>query len=112
MLQAAGIEHMRKVICEEEPKTPSTRLSKTSVEESMESALRRKTSVRALQRRLHGDLDWITLKAMEKNRIRRYGSAGELAADIQRHLNHEAVLAAPPAQSTGLRSSHDGTKLW
>lgn len=96
-LQAAGIEHMRKVICEEEPKTPSTRLSKTSVEESTESARRRSTSIRALQRRLHGDLDWITLKAMEKNRTRRYGSAGELAADIQRHLDHEAVLAGPPS---------------
>ena len=96
-LQAAGIEHMRKVTCEEEPKTPSTRLSKTSVQESTESARRRNTSVRALQRRLHGDLDWITLKAMEKNRTRRYGSAGELAADIERHLNHEAVLAGPPS---------------
>ena len=96
-LQAAGIEHMRKVICEEEPKTPSTRLSKTSVEESKESAERRSTSIRGLQRRLHGDLDWITLKAMEKNRTRRYDSAGELAADILRHLNHEAVLAGPPS---------------
>jgi serine/threonine protein kinase len=95
--QVAGIERMRKVICEEEPKTPSTRLSKTSMEESMESARRRNTSLRALQRRLHGDLDWITLKAMEKDRIRRYGSVGELAADIQRHLSHEAVLAGPPS---------------
>jgi non-specific serine/threonine protein kinase/serine/threonine-protein kinase len=95
--QSAGIEHMRKVICEEEPKTPSARLSKTSVEESTESARRRNTSVRTLQRRLHGDLDWITLRAMEKDRIRRYGSVGELAADIQRHLNHEAVLAGPPS---------------
>jgi len=96
-LQAGGIEHVRKVICENEPKTPSTRLSKTSVEESREFARRRSTSVRALQRRLHGDLDWITLKAMERNRTRRYGSAAELAADIQRHLNHEAVLAGPPS---------------
>jgi len=95
--QVAGIEHMRRVICEEEPKTPSTRLSKTSLEESAESARRRNTSVRALQRRLHGDLDWITLKAMEKDRIRRYGSVGELAADIQRHLSNEAVLAGPPS---------------
>jgi len=94
---AAGIERMRKIICEEEPKTPSTRLSKTSLEESTESACQRSTSVRALQRKLQGDLDWITLKAMEKNRTRRYGSAGELASDIQRHLNHEAVLAGPPS---------------
>ncbi len=96
-LQAAGIEHMRKVICEEEPRTPSTRLSRTSVEESIEFARLRSTSVRALRRRLHGDLDWVTLKAMEKDRTRRYGSAGEFAADIERHLNHEAVLAGPPS---------------
>ena len=96
-LQAAGIEHMRKVICEEEPKTPSSRLSKTSVEELTEPARQRSTNIRALRRRLRGDLDWITLKAMEKDRARRYGSAGELAGDIQRHLNHEAVLAGPPS---------------
>jgi serine/threonine protein kinase/Flp pilus assembly protein TadD len=96
-LQASGIEHMRKIICEEEPKTPSARLSKTSVEESTKSARQRSTSIRALRRRLHGDLDWITLKSMEKNRTRRYESVGELTADIQRHLNHEAVLAGPPS---------------
>jgi serine/threonine protein kinase/Tfp pilus assembly protein PilF len=100
---AAGIEHMRKIICEEEPKTPSTRLSKTSVEESTESARQRSTSVRTLQRKLNGDLDWITLKAIEKNRTRRYGSAGELALDIQRHLNHEAVLAGPPSSIYRIR---------
>jgi len=94
--QAAGIEHMRKVICEEEPKTPSTRLSKTSVEELAASARRRRTNAGALQRRLRGDLDWITLKAMDKDRTRRYASAGELATDIRRHLNHEPVLAGPP----------------
>jgi non-specific serine/threonine protein kinase/serine/threonine-protein kinase len=96
-LQASGIEHMRKVICEEEPETPSTRLNRTSVEESTESARRRRTSVRVLKRKLHGDLDWITLKAMEKDRTRRYASAGELATDIQRHLNSEAILAGPPS---------------
>lgn len=95
--QTAGLEHMRRVISREEPKTPSTRLIKSSVDESTESARRRSMSIRALQRRLHGDLDWITLKAMDKDRTRRYGSAGELAADIQRHLGHEAVLAGPPS---------------
>ena len=93
----AGIEHIRKVICEQEPKTPSTTLSKTSVEKLSESARRRGTNAGALQRRLQGDLDWITLKAMEKDRTRRYASTGELAADIRRHLSHEPVLASPPS---------------
>lgn len=92
-----GIDQIHKVIRETDPKKPSTRLSETSVEESKESARRRKTNAKALQRRLHGDLDWITLKAMEKDRTRRYGSAGELAADVRRHLNHEPVLAGPPS---------------
>ena len=92
-----GIDRIRKMICEEDPKTPSTRLGETSVEDSTESARRRRTNVKALQRRLYGDLDWITLKAMEKDRTRRYGSVGELAADVRRHLNHDLVLAGPPS---------------
>jgi WD40 repeat protein/serine/threonine protein kinase len=96
-LREGGFDHIRKVICEEDPKTPSTRLSKTSVEESAEFARRRRTSTKALQRKLHGDLDWITLKAMEKDRTRRYGSAGEFAADIVRHLNDEPVTAGRPS---------------
>ncbi|MFC1634373.1 tetratricopeptide repeat protein [Planctomycetota bacterium] len=95
--QDAGIEHRRKVIREEEPKTPSTKLSKTSLEKLSDSARRRGTNAGALQRKLKGDLDWITLKAMEKDRTRRYASAGELAADIRRYLSHELVLASPPS---------------
>jgi tetratricopeptide (TPR) repeat protein len=52
-----------------------------------------------LQRELHGDPDWITMKALEKDRTRRYISASELAADIKRHLKHEPVLASPPSTS-------------
>jgi serine/threonine protein kinase/tetratricopeptide (TPR) repeat protein len=92
-----GIDRIRKLIREGDPKTPSTRLGETSAEDSTESARRRGTNAKALQRRLHGDLDWITLKAMEKDRTRRYGSAGELAADVCRHLNHEPVSAGPPS---------------
>jgi tetratricopeptide (TPR) repeat protein len=95
-LREHGIDGARKVICEQEPQTPSTRLTRTSVEESTKSAQCRKTNVRQLQRRLRGDLDWITLKAMEKDRTRRYASAGELAADVLRHLNHEPVTAGRP----------------
>jgi WD40 repeat protein len=95
-LREGGFDHIRKVICEEEPKTPSTRLSKTPMQESAQSARCRGTSAKALQRRLHGDLDWIVMKAMEKDRTRRYGTAEALADDIERHLNNEPVLAGPP----------------
>ncbi len=98
-LRERGIDGARKVICEEYPQTPSTKLSRTSVEESTNSARRRRTNPRQLQRRLQGDLDWITLKAMEKDRTRRYASAGELAADILRHLNDEPVTAGRPSMT-------------
>jgi len=96
-LREGGIEHIRHVICEQEPKTPSTRLSRLSREESSKLAQHRHADPAALQRRLRGDLDWITLRAMEKDRIRRYASVGEFAADITRHLNDEPVLAGPPS---------------
>ena len=54
-------------------------------------------SARTLVRQLRGDLDWITMKALEKDRTRRYGSPSELAADIERYLHHEPVLARPPS---------------
>ncbi len=97
MLREHGVEGARNVICEQDPQTPSTRLSRTSIEESTKSAQQRKMNVRQLQRILRGDLDWITLKAMEKDRTRRYASVGELAADILRHLNHEPVTASRPS---------------
>jgi serine/threonine protein kinase len=91
-----GIEHIRKVICELDPKTPSTRLSRTSVEESTQLAQKRRTEVRKLQLKLRGDLDWITLKALEKNRTRRYAGVDSMATDIRNYLNHLPVSAAPP----------------
>jgi serine/threonine protein kinase len=97
-LREGGLEHIRYTIREEEPKTPSTRLSTISGEESMEVARLRRTDIRTLGRKLHGDLDWITIKAMEKDRTRRYQTAHALAEDIQRHLNHEPVLAGPPSK--------------
>ncbi len=94
--RAGGIEQIRKVICEQDPATPSTRLGRTSVAESTESARRRRTDVRTLRHRLRGDLDWITLKAMEKDRNRRYASVDALAADIRCCLDYRPVSAAPP----------------
>ncbi len=92
----SGLDELRRRIREDEPTKPSTRLSSLG-DTSTELAKRRGADLRTLSRQLRGDLDWITLKALEKDRTRRYGSPSELAADIGRHLRHEAVLAGPPS---------------
>ncbi len=95
-LHQAGLEAMVRKIREDEPPRPSARLT-TLGEQSTESAKRRNTELPALKRELSGDLDWITLKAMAKERTRRYDSPRELAADIERYLTDEPVLATPPS---------------
>ena len=102
-LRGGGIDHIRHMIREEDPKTPSTRLSKISGEESARVAQLRRTDLRTLGRKLHGDLDWITIKAMDKDRMRRYQTAHALAEDIERHLNHEPVLAGRPGRIYRMR---------
>jgi serine/threonine protein kinase/tetratricopeptide (TPR) repeat protein len=96
MIRKGGIDHIRKVICKQDPATPSTRLSKISAAESTDSARRRRTDTRTLRRKLHGDLDWIALKALEKDPARRYSTVEAFAEDLRRHLNHRPVWAAPP----------------
>ncbi len=102
-LRDGGVEHIRQVIRDEDPKTPSTRLNMASVEESTRLARLRRTDVRTLRQKLHGDLDWITLKAMEKDPERRYATAHAFAEDIRRHLNHEPVTARSPTTVYRLR---------
>jgi eukaryotic-like serine/threonine-protein kinase len=85
---------------EEEPPSPSARVSGDR-ETSSATAQARSTEPQQLASLLRGDLDWITMKALEKDRARRYGTPSELAADIRRYLNHEAVSARPA--STGYR---------
>jgi serine/threonine protein kinase/Flp pilus assembly protein TadD len=97
-LREGGIDHLRQVICEESPKTPSIQVSNLNLEESTKVTQCCRIDVNALRRRLNGDLDWITMKAMEKDRTRRYQTAHALAEDIQRHLDHEPVLAGPPSK--------------
>ena len=87
---------------EQQPKRPSTRLSALGIDQS-ELAKKRRTDITSLRRKLRGDLDWIVMKALEKERHRRYGSAAELAADISRHLEDEPVLASPPSATYRLR---------
>jgi serine/threonine protein kinase len=95
-LRQGSPEHLRQVIRGQDPKTPSTRVSRLTREDGTRIAQQRRAEAGALRRRLRGDLDWITLKAMEKDRTHRYSSASELAADIRRHLDDEPVLAGPP----------------
>lgn len=96
-LREGGPEQMRRMIREEEPKTPSARLSTIKKDESLNLAKKRRTDIRTLGHRLHGELDWITLKAMDKDRTHRYQTAHTLAEDVQRYLNQEPVLAGPPS---------------
>ena len=95
-LMAAGYDAVMRVIREEEPPRPSTRLSTLAVEELSAVAAQRDCEPAKLGRVVRGDLDWIVMKALEKDRQRRYDSATSLAADLARHLGGEAVLAAPP----------------
>jgi serine/threonine protein kinase len=97
MLREGGVDHIRQVIREEEPKTPSTRLSTLSGEDLTKVSKHRHVDFGSLQRKLRGDLDWITLKTLEKDRTRRFGSVSEFTADISRHLTHEPILARPPS---------------
>ena len=95
-LRSGGYDGIRKKIREEDPHKPSTRLS-TLGDRSTESAKCRGVDLPTLQRQLAGDLDWITMRALEKDRSRRYGSPMDFAADIERYLKHEPVLASPPS---------------
>jgi len=98
--QKQPLDELLRKLREEEPPLPSTKVS-TDRDTSSATAEARGTEPRQLVSLLRGDLDWITMKALEKDRARRYGAPSELAADIRRHLNHEPVEAR--AASTGYR---------
>ena len=97
-----GIEHIRKMIRETDPKTPSTRLTKLG-KEARELAESRRTEVVALAKCLQRELEWIPLKAMRKERAERYRSAVELADDIENYLKGAPLLAGPPTAGYRLR---------
>jgi eukaryotic-like serine/threonine-protein kinase len=94
-------EWLRK-LREEEPPRPSTKVS-TDRDTPIATAAARATEPRQLVSLLRGDLDWITMRAVEKDRARRYGAPSELAADIRRYLNHEPVAARPASAGYRLR---------
>ncbi len=101
-LRRAGFDEIRRKIREDEPPKPSTRISGLG-EASGEAAKQRRTDPHSLVQVLFGDLDWITMKALEKDRTRRYDSPTAFSADVQRHLRHEPVLASPPSAIYRLR---------
>ncbi|NOS71010.1 MAG: protein kinase [Verrucomicrobia bacterium] len=94
-LLAAGLDEMRRTICEKEPARPSTRLSTILDADLTTIAQRRQTDAPKLLHLLRGDLDWVVMKALEKDRTRRYETANGFAADVERHLNNEPVVARP-----------------
>lgn len=95
-LREAGYDGIMKIIREQDPPRLPTRLS-ASGELGSKAALARKSDARTLVRLLAGDLDWITQHALEKDRTRRYQTAQDLAADIDRYLKNEPVVARPPS---------------
>jgi eukaryotic-like serine/threonine-protein kinase len=96
-LLKSGLDAMRRTIRETEPTRPSTRLRTLSAADLTQVAQHRRAEPPRLVSLVRGDLDWIVLKALEKDRARRYGTASSLAADIQQHLDDEIVGARPPS---------------
>jgi serine/threonine protein kinase len=97
-LKKVGYDELRRIIREEEPPAPSRRLSTLSAERQSTVSDRRGVDGRRLDRLLRGELDWVVMRALEKDRNRRYESAGALAADIERYLADEPVEAGPPSK--------------
>jgi serine/threonine protein kinase len=97
-LMRVGLDEMRRTILEKEPVRPSTRLSMMQERDLTIVANRRQTEAPKLIHTLRGDLDWIVMKAMEKERSRRYETSNGLARDVQRYLADEPVVARPPSK--------------
>ncbi len=97
-LLKAGLDEMRRTIRETEPPRPSNRISTLQGEDLTTTAQRRRTDPPKLVHLVRGDLDWIVMKALEKDRARRYETANGLAMDIMRHLTNEPIVARPPSR--------------
>lgn len=102
-LVASGIDEMRRTLREREPHRPSAKLDSLPKTELTFTAQRRHVEPLKLRSDLRGDLDWIVMTALEKDRQRRYQTVNALAADIRRHLNDEAVTARPPSRAYRFR---------
>ena len=110
-LMASGIDEMRKTIREKEPVRPSTRFATLKGEQLTTTAKRRSADKAKLMHQLKGDLDWIVMKCLEKDRTRRYETATGLAADLKRHLNNEPVVARPPSTAYRIQKAIRRNKI-
>jgi tetratricopeptide (TPR) repeat protein len=127
-LMASGIDAMRKTIREKEPVRPSTKLSqslvganvrrlhppssdKPATDDDVRASSRRLLQIRQTITLLRGDLDWIVMKCLEKDRTRRYETANGLAADLKRHLGNEPVTARPPSTAYRLQKAWRRNRL-
>ncbi len=103
-LRSGGFAAIQRIIRETEPPKPSTRLSGLGDDETSSVIARlRRSEPGRLNRLVRGDLDWIVMKCLEKERSRRYDTADALAQEIRRHLNSEPVLAGPPSAAYRVR---------
>src|SRR5437773_956084 len=96
-LLMSGLDEMRRTLREKEPLRPSTRLSTMLDADLTSVAKRRQSDAPKLIHLLRGDLDWIVMKALEKDRTRRYETANAFSTDVERYLNNEPVIARPPS---------------
>jgi serine/threonine protein kinase/WD40 repeat protein len=106
-----GLDEMRRTIREKEPVRPSTRLSTMLEGELTTTAKHRAAEAPRLIHLVRGDLDWIVMKSLEKDRTRRYETANGLAMDIERYLTNEPVVARPPSMGYRLQKSFRRNKV-
>ena len=95
-LLSKGYGEMQRILAEQEPERPSLRMSTLVGEQQSIVSKSRSDGLPALAKQMRGDLDWIVMKALEKDRTRRYDTANGLAEDIRRHLEDEPILAGAP----------------
>jgi serine/threonine protein kinase len=110
-LMKAGLDETRRMIRERDPDRPSLRLITMAGADLTIAAERRQSAPPALIRSVRGDLDWIVMKALEKDRARRYETANGLALDVQRYLANEPILARPPSKLYKLQKTVQRNRL-
>ncbi|MBL9175412.1 MAG: protein kinase, partial [Verrucomicrobiales bacterium] len=110
-MMQGGFDALRRIIREREPQRPSTKLDTLPGDARTTAGKRRQTDAGKLVHQLRGDLDWIVMKCLEKDRTRRYDTANGLAADLQRHLANEPVVARPPSTAYRIQKAIRRNKL-
>jgi len=109
-LRSAGFSGMQRIVREVDPPKPSTRLAGMGASSTTVADLRQ-TSLHTLARKLRGDLDWVVMKCLEKDRARRYDTVSDLIAEVQRYLRNEPVVAGPPSASYRMKKFVRRNKL-